>query len=80
MKRHSITFRCPSLLLEKIDEIAALSGCPRSTVLVEMLRLFAEELEKRDGKLLPPYEGDSLQEHFDALRQSLRPHDSKKKG
>lgn len=76
MKRHSVTFRCPSLLLEKIDEIAALSGRPRSAVLVEMVRLFAEELEKRDDRLLPSYEGESLQEHFEALRQNLRPRET----
>ncbi len=73
VKSVSIPFRCPALLLEKVDEIAELSGCSRSTVLVEMVRLFMEEVEKRDGYLLPPYEGSSLQEHFDSLRRSLNP-------
>jgi len=73
VKSLSVPFRCHALLLEKVDEIAALAGCSRSMVLVEMVRLFLEEMEKRDGRLLPPYVGGSLQEHFDELRRSLNP-------
>ena len=80
VKSLSVPFRCHPLLLEKVDEVAALSGCSRSMVLVEMVRLFLEELEKRDGRLLPPYVGGSLQEHFDDLRRSLNPREASSAG
>lgn len=80
VKSLSVPFRCHALLLERVDEIAALSGCSRSMVLVEMVRLFMEEMEKRDGRLLPPYAGGSLQEHFDGLRRSLNPRKSPEAG
>ena len=60
MKKEMLAIRCPRDLLQRIDRLAISDHCTRSSIMLEAVRLFSQELRRRGGDVVPPVSGKKL--------------------
>jgi len=65
MSTKLIAFRCPVELMQRVDAVAAALGTTRSSLVVAAVRLLAEEVRGRNGRLVPSYSGDDILERLE---------------
>ncbi len=60
MKKETLAVLCPRDLLSRVDRLAVSLHCTRSSVMLEAVRLFSQELRRRGGDVVPPSSGKVL--------------------
>ena len=55
MSSKLVAFRCHADLLSKLDELANAANSNRSAVLVEAIRIFTRQVQRRGGQVVPAY-------------------------
>lgn len=70
-----VTFRCPSELLDQIDQTAGHFKRTRNSVLLAAVRLFSRQLQEHHGKAMMQPMAESL-----LTRESMFPHPESKGG
>ncbi len=62
METRLIAFRCPTELIEKMDQLATAVQSNRTAVILESVRLLARQARKRGGHIIPPYTASNVGE------------------
>lgn len=70
-----IAFRCPIILLKKLDEIARLTRRNRTEVFIEALQIFTRQVKRRGRKVIPPYSPSSMPSHYKDLLAEVKAND-----
>ncbi len=60
MNSKLIVFRCPASLLERLDELADVTQSNRTAILIESVRIFARQVRRRGGQVVPPYKKSAM--------------------
>ncbi len=55
MKSKLVAFRCPLELLDKLDIIEEQTQSNRTAIIIEALRIFTRQVQKRGGQVVPAY-------------------------
>lgn len=55
MQYKIVTFRCPTPLAARLDRLAETVGRTRNALVIEMIRVFAQQVRRRRGRVLPRY-------------------------
>jgi len=72
MNSKLIAFRCPVILLEKLDEIALKIRKNRTEVFIEALQIFTRQVKRRGRKVIPSYSLSSMPPHYKILLEELK--------
>lgn len=55
MQYKIVTFRCPTPLAARLDKLAETVGRTRNALVIEMIRVFVQQVRRRRGRVLPCY-------------------------
>lgn len=55
MRYKIVTFRCPTPLATRLDRLADSVGRTRNALVIEMIRVFVQQVRRRRGRVLPRY-------------------------
>lgn len=76
MDTRLIAFRCPVVLLRKLDEIAKLTRRSRTDVFIEALQIFTRQVERRKRRVIPPYTPSSMPSYYKNLLKEMKSRDA----